>query len=882
MKKLFTILLFITSMSNLYPVEIAVKSFRKLETDLDARVTEPVKDQNGDLCAIIKVVTTEVGFSFDCGQIGVVKTVNKPSEIWVYVPFGAKHITISHPQLGMLRDYLFRIPIEKATSYELKLITGKVVTTVEEEISSQWLLINPQPKEAMIYLNDQFVKNGLYQSKVKPGTYTYRVEMPLYHPEAGKIEITDSKKELNVNLRPAFGYIAVNSDPETGAKVIIDGKPQTKTTPFKSDAIASGEHTVQIVKELYKLSMQKATVMDGQTTTVSFVMQPNFGEVTIIAPADATLYINNQKKGTGAWTGRLNEGVYSFEVRKDRFRPARQDIEVIAGKRDTLELKPSPIYGSLDVMTNPSGANIIIDGKDCGTTPNTIKNLPIGDCTVQLNKAGYASISTTVIISEDKSTELIETLQEGAGVVSSQSTTSYGSLEVATNPSGVSILIEGKNYGESPTTINNLPIGMYNVQLNKPGFTSIDKRVNIVNGETVKLSETLYNGRNVTVKSNAVDANLFVDDILISKTPYTGNLSFGSHILRAEQGGQKVEKAVNISPAGDENSYNLDFMTKTISITSNPSDVDVTIDGKYLGKTPIKAELTVGMHPLQLKNADKSNSQDIEISNETSSVLYFELTDCYSKKTITSEPTGATVFINGEEKGITPFSYTMMHKEDIVEIKEKGYKPYKETLLCEGKDVTASLTMSDKKRTRFLMGFGTSFPLINKPDNSVYSSSSTSSTSPLQDSLMYEFRIGFVKTTGIYFKLTTNMSKSSNVDYTINTLPSDNYYNSVESKPVFYTNRFGVVGGLMLNLKPIMLYAGAGYGYYNHYIQADMYKYSDGTLVKTINLGDKNSYAGLETDAGMIIYAGFIGVSVGVSSIEFKHYELTAGITLVF
>jgi hypothetical protein len=135
---------------------------------------------------------------------------------------------------------------------------------------------------------------------------------------------------------------------------------------------------------------------------------------------------------------------------------------------------------------------------------------------------------------------------------------------------------------------------------------------------------------------------------------------------------------------------------------------------------------------------------------------------------------------------------------------------------------------------------------------------------------------------GIYFKYTTNLSKSSNTDYTINTLPSKYYYNSVSPSPVYYTNRFGAVGGLMLNLKPIMLYAGAGYGYYNHYIEADMYNYFDGVFVKTINLGDKNSYAGLETEAGMIIYAGFIGVSVGVSSIEFKYKELTCGITLVF
>ena len=75
MKKLLTILLLFAAATNLF-AEISVKSFRKLENDLDARLSEAFKDQNGDLCAIIKVVTSQTGFNFDCGQIGIMKTVH--------------------------------------------------------------------------------------------------------------------------------------------------------------------------------------------------------------------------------------------------------------------------------------------------------------------------------------------------------------------------------------------------------------------------------------------------------------------------------------------------------------------------------------------------------------------------------------------------------------------------------------------------------------------------------------------------------------------------------------------------------------------------------------------------------------------------------------
>lgn len=411
MRKLLTTLFLFAVISNL-SAEISVKSFRKLQNDLDARVNAPIKDFSGDVSAIIKVVTTQTGFTFDCGSIGIVKTVNKSAEIWIYIPYGAKRITITHPRLGLLRDYLFPEPIDKATVYEMVLTTGKVITSVEEEITSQWLLIKTEPAKAMIYLNDEFVKTGEYQAKLKSGSYTYRVEMPLYHTEAGTIEITDAKKELKVTLKPAFGTLQVTSTPESTATVIIDGKEQSQTTPCLSEALPSGEHTVQVIKEMYQPTVQKTTVIDGQTTKLDFVLKPNFAELTISAPVDATVYVNNQQKSIGTWIGRLNTGIYSLEVQRDKHRPAKQDIEVKAGDKRVVDLQPLPIYGSLDIMTTPAGANISINGEVYGTTPNTINNLLIGEYTIQLSNVGFESVNKKVTVYDGKSTEIVEIMSK--------------------------------------------------------------------------------------------------------------------------------------------------------------------------------------------------------------------------------------------------------------------------------------------------------------------------------------------------------------------------------------------------------------------------------------------------------------------------------------
>jgi len=76
-----------------------VSSFERRDNDLDARVNFSVKDQNGDVCALIKIETTQTGFVFDEGQLGIAKTEQKTGEYWVYIPWGSRTITIKHAQL---------------------------------------------------------------------------------------------------------------------------------------------------------------------------------------------------------------------------------------------------------------------------------------------------------------------------------------------------------------------------------------------------------------------------------------------------------------------------------------------------------------------------------------------------------------------------------------------------------------------------------------------------------------------------------------------------------------------------------------------------------------------------------------------------------------
>ena len=65
MKRILTIALMLVCTSLIGAQNISVSSFKLLENDLDANTAGTMeKDQNGEVAALIKVVTTQTGFTF--------------------------------------------------------------------------------------------------------------------------------------------------------------------------------------------------------------------------------------------------------------------------------------------------------------------------------------------------------------------------------------------------------------------------------------------------------------------------------------------------------------------------------------------------------------------------------------------------------------------------------------------------------------------------------------------------------------------------------------------------------------------------------------------------------------------------------------------------
>ena len=400
--------------------EISVSSFKMLENDLTANTTGTMEhDQNGETAALIKVVTSEQGFVFDGGMVGIVKTRQEVGEVWVYVPHGIKRITVKHPTLGVLRDYYFPVPIEKARTYEMTLSTGKVETIVTHSVNKQFVVFNVRPAHAIVELGDEMLtvdSEGYAEKGVPYGTYNYRVSCANYHTEAGQVTVTkEGKAEVNVTLRPNFGWIAFDGVEELhGAHIYIDNE-RVGQLPMVAEGGKEGVHQVRIVKPLYKTYTQQVTVTENDTVALDVKMVPNFATVTVISSDnEGEIWIDGHKKGVGRWTGGLEQGEYKVEVRRESHRTVSDVLYVQDLNERTFRLgSPKPIYTTVEISSRPSKTTVYIDGKRVGETPLIASEVLIGSRRVTFKRDGYITVEKTVELKENVENVLSAELAKG-------------------------------------------------------------------------------------------------------------------------------------------------------------------------------------------------------------------------------------------------------------------------------------------------------------------------------------------------------------------------------------------------------------------------------------------------------------------------------------
>lgn len=472
-----------------YAQKMSVASFRMDEADQTANFEPTMKyDRNGDKCALIKIISTQKKFTFDVGTLAIedVEWQNSkhPGEIWVYVQYGANKITIQHPQFGIIRDYDLGQRLQKGRTYVMSLTTDQVNTVVVDYDNSQVLEMEVEPKNAEVFINglrQTLDSKGRLSMELPFGTHNYRVVAENYHPEESQFEVNDKKNHhrLKVRLRQAFGYLNVNSTSESsGAQLFVDDR-RVGEIPVTRMPVSSGSHKITVYKELYTPFNETVMVNDSATVSITPRLVPNSAEYEIIVDgdSDALIYDNGKLLGKGQWKGRLEAGEHTIEATRAAHSATRQTVNVVKNVPRKVSLsRPVPVYGGLEITTQPTNAEIYIDGVNAGRTEYINRHVLVGRHSVRLVKPGYRTEEFEVDIREGQTERIGKTL------------TNFCDLWIYSSPNG-GININGNYEGRTPYHFTGVA-GTYHVEIAANGYTKYSKKLKL-DGNTGDISVKL-------------------------------------------------------------------------------------------------------------------------------------------------------------------------------------------------------------------------------------------------------------------------------------------------------------------------------------------------------------------------------------------------------
>lgn len=243
--------------------QISVESFRLLPNDMTATSLKGRKlDQNGKVCALIKVVTTETDFTFDGGSLGIVETAQKPGEIWVWVPSGLRRITVSHTEFEVLRDYYLNLDIEEGRTYEMRLKTPKKEEKqIQTLISSCMLDVKSDSEGDEVFINDTL--SGVTPLNIKLSEGRYRVKVKRGDIEETKTVAID-KEMMYMPLYFNFSKTIDIKTDRNGDIVLVDGQ-NVGYSPARIE-IPYGTHTVRAERIRPRKYEEEEIVVDKNST----------------------------------------------------------------------------------------------------------------------------------------------------------------------------------------------------------------------------------------------------------------------------------------------------------------------------------------------------------------------------------------------------------------------------------------------------------------------------------------------------------------------------------------------------------------------------------------------------------------------------------------
>lgn len=366
--------------------------------------------------------------------------------------------------------------------------------------------------------------------------------------------------------------------------------PGEKQIVVYKEGFITLKYNIPIVIEASKVYLMEITNSEKATAaTGSMIIE------TI--PAGATVEIaqlNDLKKITPAQLNNYPAFPYSVVISKARYKTVDTILTIQPDEEIVHIIQLKPLWGDLIITVEPKDADIFIDNVYFGNGPQQLvaaeKGIETGLHTFMVRKAGYYPDEKTLDLKRGDNGTLSFSLKQISGT-----------LQIAAEPAGAEVYLDGIFIGNPPIS-QELQIGEHRLKIQKEGYLTIEKNIQINENQTTVINEVLPNTRLVRITSFPAEAEIYLNGKFAGKTPQKVLVSYGQNtvVLKREHFADKSETIV-----ADAQTESFDFALEAakynVLINSSVTGANVFVEKTLVGATPVNVSLPFGQYQVTLE-----------------------------------------------------------------------------------------------------------------------------------------------------------------------------------------------------------------------------------------------------------------------------------------
>lgn len=308
-----------------------------------------------------------------------------------------------------------------------------------------------------------------------------------------------------------------------------------------------------------------------------------------------------------------------------------------------------PRQTRVTITSQPSGASVIIDGMDRGTTPITLFDVKPGRHHLKYRLAGYEEKDRFFDTTESPLVEKNVVLDEEKGL-----------LLLKTDPAGCDVQVDGVSVGVTPCLITHLAAkDAYTVRLRKAGYQSqtisvrFDGRKPLVREERLILASGT-----IDIQSEPSGAEVMVNGIARGTTPVrVTDVAKGRAVVKFHLDGFEDEIRELAINAGDV--QNLPVVLRglpgTMQLSSVPSGARLYVNNEARGTAPLTLrDLKAGTYEVRAElEGYGTETRTVVLGNGAAAREEFRLSNIMGRLEVRTCPPGVQVYLDGRSVGVT-------------------------------------------------------------------------------------------------------------------------------------------------------------------------------------------------------------------------------------